>query len=78
MSYGRHSIVRFETCPIRLGISALLFLVASQRIRGTLVRDHFRVKEARNSFSFFQKNKTILSLGTVLRVIFPTEIWPGY
>ena len=44
MSYRRHTIVRLEKRPIRLKVSARLFLLALQRISGTLVCDRFRFK----------------------------------
>ena len=44
VSYRRHTVVRFETRPIRLELSALLFLLASRRISDTLVCDRFRFK----------------------------------
>ena len=42
--YRRQTIVRLETHPIRLEVSAFLFLLSSQWISGMLVRDRFKFK----------------------------------
>ena len=44
VSYRQHTIVRLETHPIRLEVTVLLFLLASQRISCMLVCDCFRFK----------------------------------
>ena len=73
VSYRRHTIVPLETRSIRLKVSALLFLLASQRISGTPVCDRLNICLLRRS-SAIRPSQTATDRHRPLQIIWK----PGF